>query len=259
VKNFHSTVTQDDKPVQANRSVAILSTMLSWAVEQELLPLNPCIRAVKFHQEEPRERPIEKEECNRLVAELAKHSTQSARAIQLLLLTGARRNEVTSMRWSDLKYLDSAEPEWQRKGLRLKGKKNHVVPLNESAHQLLLEIREETLKRDGGMIKSEFVFPSDTKTGYIRDVRKMWLLVLRRAGITDLTPHDLRHHFASVMAASGASQALIAASLAHGSIASSLRYIHAFKDAKRQASKGVAASILGTDETGTVLPFKRAT
>jgi integrase len=124
---------------------------------------------------------------------------------------------------------------------------------------MLVAIRDETIVRDGAVDK--FVFPSDTKTGHISDLRKMWMSILRCTGITDLTPHDLRHHYASVMSSSGSSQALIAAMLAHASIASSARYVHAFRDAKREASERTARTILGgtSDPANVVpLPLKRA-
>ena len=122
---------------------------------------------------------------------------------------------------------------------------------------MLVAIRDETIARDGA-ISSPFVFPSsEARAGYISSVRKMWLLVLRNAGITDLTPHDLRHHFASVMASSGSSQALIAAMLAHASVASSARYVHAFKDAKREATERVAAIVMGADANNVVPMTKR--
>jgi integrase len=254
LQRFHEQITLDGKRVQANRSVGVLSIMMSWAVDQELLAANPVTKAVKFNTEEPRVREFTPEECARFVAELVKHTSdhQSAKAIQLILLTGARRTEVTSMRWTDL-VLGGERPEWRRKGFRLKGKKDHTVPLNAPAHQMLLAISDEITARDGAL--GTFVFPSDTKTGHIADVRKMWNTVLRRTVITDLTPHDLRHHFASVMSSSGSSQALIAAMLAHSSIASSHRYVHAFKDAKREASERTAATIMGGASDDNVVPL----
>jgi hypothetical protein len=130
LQRFHEQITLDGKRVQANRSVGVLSIMMAWAVDQEMLAANPVTKAVKFNTEEPRVRELTPEECARFVAELVKHTSdhQSAKAIQLLLLTGARRTEVTSIRWADL-VLGGDRPEWRRKGFRLKGKKDHTVPL----------------------------------------------------------------------------------------------------------------------------------
>jgi integrase len=258
VQRLHEAVTLDDKPVQANRTVATLSTMLAWAVSQELLATNPCIKAVKFNREEPRIRRFDKAESSRFVVELMKHvgDHQSAKALLLLLLTGARKSEVTGMRWADLKGLGSDRPEWHRKGTRLKAKRDHVVALNDEAHQLLLAIREEMLTKNQ---LSPFVFPSDnTRSGHITDLRKIFSLILRRAGITDFRPHDLRHNFASVVAASGASLSLIGEMLGHRSAASTLRYIHWLGDTKREVSQQAANSILGDTGTNVVpLPLKR--
>jgi integrase len=254
VLRFHEKITLDGKPVQANRSVAVLSTMLAWAVEQELLAVNPVIKAVKFNREEPRDREITPEERGRLVAELARHDTQSARALTLLMLTGARRGEVQSMRWDDL-VMGGDEPNWNRKGRALKGKRDHSIPLNGPALQLLSAIREETLAR---AITSPFVFPSTvTKSGFIRDVRRMWHLILRRAGITDLRPHDLRHFFASVLASSGSSLPLVGSLLGHRSTASTARYARPFADARREASERAAQTIMGGSGDNVVPMIKR--
>ena len=113
LQRFHEAITLDGKPVQANRSVMVLSAMMSWAVDQELLAANPVTKAVKFNTEQPRVREFTPDEFARFVAELVKHTSdhQSAKAIQLILLTGARRDEVTGMRWCDL-VLGGDGPEW---------------------------------------------------------------------------------------------------------------------------------------------------
>jgi integrase len=254
VLRFHEKITLDGKPVQANRSVAVLSSMLAWAVSEELLAVNPVIKAVKFNREEQRDREITPEERGRLVAELARHDTQSARALILLMLTGARSGEVKSMKWDDL-VMSGDEPNWNRKGRALKGKRNHSIPLNGPALQLLSTIHEEALARDGA-VTSPFVFPSTvTKSGFIRDVRRMWHLILRRAGITDLRPHDLRHFFASVLASSGSSLPLVGSLLGHRSTASTARYARPFADARREASERAAQTIMGGTSGDNVVPM----
>jgi hypothetical protein len=50
---------------------------------------------------------------------------------------------------------------------------------------------------------------------------------------------------------------LIAAMLAHANVASSHRYVHAFKDAKREATERVAATVMATKPADNVTPLKR--
>jgi integrase len=214
--------------------------------------VNPCTKAIEFNPEQPRSRDITPDERIRIIDELAKHHTQSATALKLLMVIGARRGEVLGMKWSDITF--GEHPTWRRYADDQKSKKDHTVPLNRVAAQMLLAIRDETLTRDGQL--GEFVFPSDTKSQHIADIRKMWLLVLRNAKVDDVHIHDLRHHFASQLASGGASLGLIGQLLGHRSSASTFRYARFFQDAQREASERAGAAITGTD-TGNVVPMKR--
>jgi integrase len=106
-------------------------------------------------------------------------------------------------------------------------------------------------------VLGEFVFPGPGRTGHVVEIKKTWLLVLRNAGITDLHVHDLRHHYASVLASSGASLPLIGSLLGHRSASSTHRYVRLFKDAQREASDRAGAAIAAaakTEPAGTELP-----
>jgi integrase len=133
-----------------------------------------------------RARDISKEERVRLTEELAKRHTPSATALKLLLMTGTRRGEVIGMKWADINFGSAAEPKtlWRRLAPDQKNKKDHTVPLNTGAAHLLVTIRDETLARDGQL--GEFIFPSDTKSRHIADIRKAWLTILKNAQIEDL-------------------------------------------------------------------------
>ena len=62
---------------------------------------------------------------------------------------------------------------------------------------------------------SAWVFPADTKSGHVVDPRKSWARVLRRSGIRDLRPHDLRRTLGSWQAIDGASLQIIGQTLGH--------------------------------------------
>jgi integrase len=252
VKRMHRTITATGKRVQANRVVALLSAMMTFAIDEDMRTDNPCA-AVDRNPEQPRIRDITPTERGRLTEELAKHDTASARALKLLLVTGARRGEVLGMRWTDLTL--GGQPSWNRKGANLKGGRDHTVPLNGVAAQLLMMIQDETIARDGQL--GEYVFPSDTKSRHIADIQKMWLTILKRAGISDLHIHDLRHHYASELASSGSSLPLIGALLGHRSASSTARYIRLFQDAQREASERAGAAIMGGTSSDNVIPMKK--
>jgi integrase len=73
---------------------------------------------------------------------------------------------------------------------------------------------------------SPFVFPADWGDGHFIGVVRVLDRICARAGIKDVTPHVLRHTFASVSAELGFSELTIAALLGHASRGVTQRYIH---------------------------------
>src|SRR5262249_29689490 len=147
-------------PYRANRTIAVLSKACSLAVQWRWLTANPC-KGVERNDEAKRKRYLNPTEVERLLAALAKHDDRDAADIfRLLLLTGARRGEVLSMRWADL---DLEVGVWTKPGATTKTRTEHIVPLNAPARELLAR-REQA---------SEFVFPG-RHTGHRVNVKSNW-------------------------------------------------------------------------------------
>jgi integrase len=124
-----------EKPIQANRTLALLSKMLGLAERWGLRPpgSNPC-RGIDRFPERPRERFLSSGELARLGAVLDEEEPREpfvVLAIRLLLLTGARRAEVLTLRWSEV--------DLERAALRLPDSKTgaKVIPLGPAALALL--------------------------------------------------------------------------------------------------------------------------
>ena len=236
-------VTKAAGPYQANRVQAVGSKLFTSALRWQLrteVHGNPFKR-VERHKEHARRRYASDEELRRLVAALAKHpDRQGADAIKLLLLTGARRGEVLSMRWGDL---DLTAGTWNRKAADLKQGRDHSVPLSPPALTILSALRDEQTA-NGKRALGEFVFPSAVSTArHLVEVRRLWRNVVKTADLGDLRLHDLRHSFASQLVSSGASLALIGSLLGHSSPAVTARYSHLFDSVERDAVTRVGAII----------------
>ncbi len=109
-------ITQDGKPVAANRVLALLSALMNYAESAGMRPegTNPC-RRLKRNPERSRERFLTTAELERLGAALAaadsgddhaafhrtegKEHPSAIATIRLLLLTGCRKNEILTLRW----------------------------------------------------------------------------------------------------------------------------------------------------------------
>ena len=126
VQHLHQSLAA--RPYQANRVLALLSKMMSLAEAWGMRPpnSNPCQHVEKF-KEEARRRYLNSAELTRLGAaikvgqETGDINVYIAAAIQLLLLTGARLNEMLSARWQ---WLD-----WDRRVINLPDSKTGAKPI----------------------------------------------------------------------------------------------------------------------------------
>ena len=92
-------------PVAADRSMPVLSVIMGEAEAMCLRPegSNPC-RGIRRYRRKGRERFLSDDEIRRLSARLSAHGESrplSVGAIRLLLLTGCRKEEILTLRWSD--------------------------------------------------------------------------------------------------------------------------------------------------------------
>jgi integrase len=237
IDRLHRKITSAGYRYRANRVVAVLSRMFSLSVRWKMRPDNPC-EGTEKNKEYHRRRYLNGDELARLIKTLATHSEkQTADAIRLLLMTGARRGEVLSMRWADVDLVNNI---WSKPPSSTKQKEHHQVPLSAPAQQLLLELRQQIKRRQ----LPEFVFPGSGQKGHIVEIKRSWRHICKVAGIRNLRIHDLRHSFASAIASDGGSLPLIGALLGHSNPSTTARYAHLFQDPQRKAVERYGAAIV---------------
>src|SRR5262249_14233199 len=142
---LHRKITKSGASYRANRTLAIVSKMFNLSTRWGMRSDNPA-KGIEKNIEYHRRRYLSPEELARLVTALAAHTDQqTADAVRLLLLTGARRNEVLGMRWADV---DLATGNWSKPASSTKQKEHHQVPLSPPACTLLSRIREQQQRGD---------------------------------------------------------------------------------------------------------------
>lgn len=119
--------------------------------------------------------------------------------LRALLLTGARREELAALKWSDIDF------RWKKLKIADKVDSTRTIPLSPYLGQMLA-----TLPR-----VNEFVFASSGKTGRIADTRASHARALESAGIYGLTIHGLRRSFSLFGEAAGAPAGAIAQVMGH--------------------------------------------
>ena len=148
----------------------------------------------------------------------------------LLLLTGARRREITQAKWEHV--------DWEKRVLLVpvsKSGRPRIVALNAAAFALLRSIPRDP--------ESPYVFP-----GRLVGVFYPWDRIRRRAGLPDVRLHDLRHSFASILVNQGVSLYIVQGLLGHASPRMTQRYAHLAPQTLLDAAE-VVSSVIGGGHT----------
>lgn len=194
-------------PGVASRTLGMLGTILERAVRDSVMERNPA-RGIKRPKDNAYKPPFSFDAIAKVgqalrQAELEGENIVGLRAIRFLLLTGTRRMETLTLTWAMVDH--------QEQCLRFEDTKSgpQVRPLGRNACDLLASFRPEKAK------PGDYVFPGAGKAGYLVGLPKVWGRVAKRAGISDVSIHGLRHWFASAAASMNFSELTIAGLLGH--------------------------------------------
>lgn len=200
-------------PAQANRALAVLSSVLKLAARWGLIPVNPAL-GTPIAKEKPRERYLAPSELKALSSCLDALAPVEAAFIRVALLTGARPGELVSADWSQYTGATIELPD-SKTG-------RGTIYLSPEAQTIL-----GPMSRDLGPM-----FPGVNPT-------LLWRKVRRQTGITARL-YDLRHTFASAALSRGLSMATIQLLMRHTSYRTTQRYAHLTTQTGQEAVAKVA-------------------
>ncbi len=198
------------RPATINRDLSRLRHMLNTAVEWELLEESP-MQGIKFLRENnARTRYLSLEECQRLIAScIAPHIRV---LVGVALHSGMRLGEILNLRWYDLDFASGF--------ILVRDSKN-----GESRHVPMDATLSALFRAYPHRLGTDLVF-SSSRGGRIVDVRTGFQNACKRAELTDLHFHDLRHTFASQFVMAGGDLYILKEILGHKSPAMAARYAH---------------------------------
>jgi integrase len=188
----------------ASRARGALVTFFSWAMRMGLASANPCIGSVN-PKTTARERVLSGEEIAAIWR--ACGDDDHGRIIRLLILLGARRQEIGGMAWSEFD-LDSPQPSWTLPKERSKNGRAHTLPLM----QMALEIIQSVPR----MASRDLLFGSRADYGFSSWPQGKAALD-QRCGVGNFVIHDIRRSVATGMADIGVAPHVIEHILNHQS------------------------------------------
>lgn len=244
----HSTLGKESGPIAANRTLALLSVLFSKALEWGYLKgENPAIRIPKF-KEKSRDRFLSAQELQSFLQAVGEESNPVMKDyFMILLLTGARRNNVLSMRWRDI---DLEAGTWTIPGESSKNSSPMAVILPPEAVEIL-----RGRKGNGSL----FVFEGAGRSGHIVEPKGAWGRILKRSGLENVRIHDLRRTLGSWMTIGGTSLSITGRALGHKTSQSTSIYARLNLDPVRTAVESTVKTMLETAKvTGSQEPKIRS-
>jgi integrase/recombinase XerD len=159
------------------------------------------------------------------------HARRAACLLEVLYASGLRVSELVSLSLSAAKQAE--KPLEQGGGiLTIKGKggRERLAPLNNAAREAILSYRQLLVELHPGAASQKWLFPSEGESGHLtrqvfaRDLK----MLAAAAGLppAKVSPHVLRHAFASHLLQNGADLRIVQELLGHADIATTQIYTH---------------------------------
>ena len=184
-----SAVEQRGAPGTANKTLKSTKTFLRWCVGRAILDSSPAAGIPMPSKVVSRDKVLTDQELALVIRAVRKMGAPFSGIVELLALTGQRREEVTQMTWDEL---DIGQRVWTLPGSRTKNGKKHVVHLSEQAIAVL----------NGVERKGPFVF-SVFGTRPFHDFSRVKRLLDGLSAVSQWRLHDLRRTCVSGMARLG--------------------------------------------------------
>jgi integrase len=184
-----SAIVQRGAPGSANKTLKSLKTFLRWCVGQAVLDQSPAEGVPLPTKEVPRDRVLNDTELTQVILAARKLGGPYGGIVELLALTGQRRDEVACLHWEEL---DLAQRIWTIPKARTKNAKAHIVHLSKQALAVLKRADQ----------RGQLVFTL-LGTKSFQDFTHAKRRLDQLSGVTGWRLHDLRRTCVSGMARLG--------------------------------------------------------
>jgi integrase len=219
-------------PGTAAKAVSLLSAIYNYARRKQWVETNPCT-GVEKPADNRRQRYLTPDEYGKLgrglfEAERLGTNVNVLVAIVVLAYTGCRKSEILNLKPDEVDVAGHC--------LRLRDSKSgpQLRPCGRAALDLLSKLRLDD---------SEWMFPAARGDGPLVNIRKPLVTICKLAGLADVTPHVLRHSYATVAHELGYSELTIAGLLGHKAGSITARYAHHVDRALAAAADRVSVAI----------------
>lgn len=209
------------------RKLATLRSFYKFLVKRNFLQSNPVTSIRTPKQEKKLPRFLEYEEVKRLLDTPPANSWLGARdraIMETIYSTGIRVSELVALNLDDIDFLGEVVH------VRGKGKKERITPIGSSALQTIqhyMEFRNKRAQNNSNFDSKVLFVNKHGRRLSTRSVRRKMDKYLKMAGLDPaISPHTLRHSFATHMLNNGADLRSVQELLGHQSLSTTQIYTH---------------------------------
>lgn len=219
----------------ATRTIGLLGGILTYAMEAGIITSNPA-HGVRKPKDNVRDRRLSEDEYRLLgsILSAAISDGQYATAAEVtwqIALTGCRRMEMVALSWEEMDFAGSC--------LRLLDSKE-----GKSVRPVGLPVVEFMERRRAGA-EGTYVFPGQGDDNPFGAFPTHWDKIFKGTALEGITPHVLRHSFASIGNDLGFTEVTIASLVGHSKGSVTSKYIHTLDTALIMAADTIAGYIEG--------------
>ena len=227
---FHTQRERGFSDNTVSRRLSTIKQFFKFLVRESLIDRNPCEDIKNFKKTKKIPGFLSEKEVVRILdsaSSVGKNDVERARnkaLIEILYASGMRVSELVSLP----KSVFIGSPELIL--IKGKGNKERMVPISKIAlsavKKYLLEIKKTNIE----FYRSDFLFPSRSKKGHLN--REKFFLIIKEIAFTAglnaqyVSPHKIRHAFASHLLSNGADLRVIQTLLGHKNLSTTEIYTH---------------------------------
>lgn len=221
---------EDSRPTTANRRLAALRRFYAWALREHRSPRDPCLTLVAAKQPPRLPKTLSEAQVEALLRAPDLDTARGLRdraMLETLYATGLRVSELVGLR-----ALDVSLNEGVVRVVLGKGGKDRLVPLGaEAAHWIDRYLRQARPELAGARVSDALFITARTQA---MTRQAFWQLVKKYAVQADirapLSPHVLRHAFATHLLNHGADLRVVQMLLGHADISTTQIYTHVARE-----------------------------
>ncbi|WP_424192384.1 site-specific tyrosine recombinase XerD [Ampullimonas aquatilis] len=217
------------KATSSNRRTTVFKRFYVWAKLHNKIEQDPCVRLVSAKQQRQIPHALSEAQVESLLAAPDTNTALGIRdraMLELMYASGLRVSELVDLRAVEISLTEHAMK------VVGKGNKERLLPFGEMAGQwierYLLEARTELMGHHAELSQSDTLFITQRGAGMTRQA--FWYIIKRYARKADihtpLSPHVLRHAFATHLLNHGADLRAVQMLLGHADISTTQIYTH---------------------------------